>query len=300
MKIFSGQSNKPLAESIAKELGISVSPIELHVFPDGERRIMLEENVTGEDCIVVNPTSPPVDSNLMELCFILDAMKRSGAESVTAVVPYLGYQRQDHIFRIGEARSLEVVINMIEVSGATRFIGVDFHSIKIPELFKVDVTQLSALPLFAAKIKEIEPSLEDSCIVTPDMGGIRRIDILRDELGGVETVSVEKDRDVVSGDIKASGVHGNVKKTCFIVDDMISSGGTIVQCIDELRKAGGERFFVFATHAVFSKEAPQKLQESDAEKVFITDSIEVPVGKQFEKLEVLSLAPEIATSLKNR
>lgn len=297
MKLFSGQSNKPLAARIAKELGISVSPIELHVFPDGERRIMLEENVTGEDCIVVNPTSPPVDSNLMELCFILDAMKGSGAKSVTAVVPYLGYQRQDHIFRIGEARSLEVVIDMIEVSGATRFIGVDFHSIKIPELFSINVTQLSALPLFAKKIKELSPTLEDSCIVSPDMGGIRRLDLLKDQLGGIETVAVEKDRDIVSGDIKASGIHGNVRKTCFIVDDMISSGGTIVQCIEELKKAGAERVFVFATHAVFSKEAPQKLEESDAEKVFITDSIEVPESKQFGKLEVLSLASSISSVL---
>lgn len=298
MKIFTGNSNIPLAQKLASELDLKISPIEHHEFPDGERRIKLEEDVAGQDCIVINPTSPPVDQNLMELCFIADAMKGSGAKSVTAVVPYLGYQRQDHIFRTGEARSLEVVINMMEVSGITRFIGVDFHSIKIPELFKIEVKHLSALPLFADKIREITPDLSKSCIVSPDMGGIRRIELLKNELGGnIESVAVEKNRDVVTGDINSSGVHGNVRPVCFIVDDMISSGKTIVQCIEELKKAGGKTFYVMATHGVFSKEAHVILENSYAEKIYITDSIEIKPEKMFAKLEILSLAPEIAKVL---
>lgn len=298
MKIFSGNSNYPLAVKIAESLGLSVSPIEHHTFPDGERRIKLEVPVAGEDCIVINPTSPPVDSNLMELCFIADALKGSGAASITAVVPYLGYQRQDHIFRTGEARSLEVVINMMEVSGITRFIGVDFHSIKIPELFKIEVNHLSALPLFAKQIREISGDLSDACIVSPDMGGIRRVELLKEELGeDIETVAVEKNRDIVSGEISASGIHGNVKKVHFIVDDMISSGKTLVQCVEELKKAGGEEFYVFATHAVFSHDTPQLLQNSDLSKVYVTDSIEIKSEKQFPKLKILSLAPVISSSL---
>ncbi len=298
MKIFSGNSNLPLAQKIADELRLELSPIEHHTFPDGERRVKLEISVVGEDCVLINPTNPPVDQNLMELCFIADAMKGSGAKSVTAVVPYLGYQRQDHIFRTGEARSLEVVINMIEVSGVTRFIGVDFHSIKIPELFKIDATHLSALPLFAEKIKEITSDFQNSCIVSPDMGGLRRTGLLKDELGvEMEVVAVEKNRDTKSGDISASGIHGNVKDTCFIVDDMISSGKTLIQCMQELKEAGGKKFYIFATHGVFSKDAHETLQNSDAEKVFITDSIEIKPEKQFEKLEILSLAPLIANSL---
>lgn len=298
MKIFSGSSNVPLAERTAQELHVQLSPIEHHIFPDGERRIKLEDDVAGQDCVVINPTSPPVDQNLMELCFIADAMRGSGAKTVTAVVPYLGYQRQDHIFRTGEARSLEVVINMMEVSGITRFIGVDFHSIKIPELFKIEVVHLSALPLFAKKIKEIRADLFDACIVSPDMGGIRRIELLKNELGGkIETVSVEKNRDVTSGEISASGIHGNVKPICFIVDDMISSGKTIVQCIEELKKAGGSTFYVMATHGVFSKDAPVILENSEASRVFITDSIFITPEKTFSKLEILSLASEIARVL---
>lgn len=298
MKLFSGNSNYPLAENVAKALDVKISPIEHHIFPDGERRIKLEEDVAGEDCVVVNPTSPPVDQNLMELCFIADAMKGSGAHSITAVVPYLGYQRQDHIFRTGEARSLEVVINMMEVSGVTRFIGVDFHSIKIPELFKIEVVHLSALPIFAKKIMELADSLTDVCIVSPDMGGIRRTELLKKELSTeVETVAVEKNRDVKSGEISASGIHGNVKPICFIVDDMISSGKTIAQCIEELKKAGGKTFYVMATHGVFSKDAHVILQDSAAEKIFITDSIFITPEKTFPKLEILSLSSEIAKVL---
>ncbi len=298
MKIFSGNSNIPLAAKIAAELHLELSPIEHHTFPDGERRIKLEVDVAGQDCILINPTSPPVDSNLMELCFIADALKGSGANSITAVVPYLGYQRQDHIFRTGEARSLEVVINMMEVSGISRFIGVDFHSIKIPELFSIEVKHLSALPLFASKINELTSDFDNACLVSPDMGGIRRIELLKNELGlSIETVAVEKNRDTQSGDISATGIHGNVAEICFIMDDMISSGKTLVQCVNELKKQGGEEFYVFATHAVFSHNAQDLLQNSEIKKVYITDSIYIPEDRQFEKLEILSVAPLISSQL---
>ncbi len=298
MKIFSGSANEPLAQKIAAQIGIRLSTVENHVFPDGERRIKLQDDVVNENVIIVQPTSPPVDSNLIELCFLLDAARRNGARQVTAVVPYLGYQRQDHIFREGEARSLEVVIKMIEGSGASGFLGVDLHSIKIPELFTIGVTHLSALPLFAQKIHEFTDDFSKSCLVTPDMGGIRRIELLKDLVGDIEFVVVEKDRDIVTGDIKVAKVHGTVRKTCFIVDDMISSGKTIAESIASLSNMGAEKFFVMATHAVFSDKAPKLLQDSEAEVVFVTDSIVVPEKKQFKKLEVLPLAPAITAGLK--
>jgi len=297
MKIFSSTSNPDLAEKIAKHLGLFVSPIETHVFPDGERRVKLEEDVASTPCIVVAPTSPPVDSNIIELCLILDALKNAGATKITAVVPYLGYQRQDHIFRTGEGRSLEVVIKMIEACGADAIVGVDFHSIKIPELFSIPVTHISAIPLFSQKIKNVGVDLSEACIVSPDMGGLRRLEALKEELRGIETVSVEKERDVVTGDIKISGLHGNVKKVCFVVDDMISSGGTIVEALKELQKNGAERMFVMVTHAVFSEKAPEILENSLAEKVFVTDSIFIPEERKFPKLEVISLSEDIAGSL---
>lgn len=297
MKIFSSTSNIALAQKIADNLNIPLSSIETHVFPDGERRVKLEEDVASTPCIVVAPTSPPVDSNIMELCLILDALRNGGATRITAIVPYLGYQRQDHIFRTGEARSLEVVIKMIEACGADAIVGVDFHSIKIPELFSIPVAHISAIPLFAEKIKKMGIDLSDACIVSPDMGGLRRLEALKQELGEIETVSVEKERDVVTGEIKISGVHGNVKKVCFVIDDMISSGGTIVEALKELQKNGAERMFVMVTHAVFSEKAPEILENSLAEKVFVTDSIFIPEDRTFSKLEVLSLSEDIAGSL---
>lgn len=297
MKIFSSTSNPALAEKIAKHLDLSVTPIETHVFPDGERRVKIEGDVASTPCIVVAPTSPPVDSNIIELCLILDALKNAGATKITAVVPYLGYQRQDHIFRTGEGRSLEVVIKMIEACGADQIVGVDFHSIKIPELFSIPVTHISAIPLFSKKIKSMGIDLSDACIVSPDMGGLRRLEALKEELGGIETVSVEKERDVVTGDIKISGLYGNVKKVCFVVDDMISSGGTIVEALKELQKNGGQRLFVMVTHAVFSEKAPEILENSLAEKVYVTDSIFIPEDRTFSKLEVLTLSEDIANAL---
>lgn len=297
MKIFSGGANHGLALEIAESLHAELSPIEIFTFPDGERRVRLNEPVAGEDCIVVQPTSPPVDQNSMELFLMLDAVKRSGADKIIAVVPYLGYQRQDHVFREGEARSLELVIRLIEAAGATQFIGVDFHSVKIPELFHIDVSELSVLSLFADKIRSIKTDLSVACLVSPDMGGLRRLDLLSNILPGMECVSVEKDRDLATGDIKVSGIHGNVKKTCFIIDDMISSGGTIIQALDALDKEGAEEMYVMATHAVFSADAPKLLEDSKAVKVYVTNSIEITPEKHFHKLEVLSVGKLIADSI---
>jgi ribose-phosphate pyrophosphokinase len=298
MKLFSGSSNKPLAEKIAQHLKTEVSPIELHVFPDGEQRVMLEVPVVGKDTVVVQSTGIPTDNNYMELFFIIDALRRSGARTITVVIPYVGYQRQDHVFRDGEARSLEVVIRFMETAGATTFVGVDFHSVKIPQLFIKPVVDLSALPLFASEIKKLGFGKEDTVLVTPDMGGIRRIEILSHLLDGMEYASVEKNRDLVTGELNVEVIHGEVKKRAVIVDDMISSGGTIVQACDLLAKKGVEETYVMATHAVFSAEAPKLLQESKAKKVYVTDTIFVPEEKMFNKLKILSVAPEIAKALR--
>lgn len=297
MKIFSGSANRPLAEKIATKLCLSLSPIELHTFPDGEQRVMLAEKVVGEDVAIVQPTGIPTDNNYMELFFIIDAARRSGAKSVTVVIPYIGYQRQDHVFRSGEARSLEVVIRFMEQAGGTRFIAVDVHSIKIPELFIKPITHLSALPLFAKQIKELGFTKEDTVLVSPDMGGLSRLGKLSTLLDDIPQVAVEKNRDLASGHVTADTVHGEVKKRALIVDDMISSGKTIVMACDMLTQKGVEEIYVFATHPVFSEKAPELLQASLAKKVFVTDTIFVSKFSQFPKLEIISVADLIAEQL---
>lgn len=299
MKIFSGTSNKPLAEKIAKALSSTLSAFEIYTFPDLEKRIRILDSVVGQHTLVVQPTSPPADQYYMELFFIVDALKRSGAKSVTAVIPYLGYQRQDHIFRSGEAVSLEVVIRTLEAVGVNRLIGFDFHTVRVPELFKIPVSHLSAIPLFAQEIKKREWGNGDTMLISPDMGGIRRIKILSDLLGNMPYASIVKNRDLRTGEVSADEIEGaQIRKRALIVDDMISSGGTIVTATNLLLRKGVEEVYVFVTHPVFSDAAWEVLQKSAVQRVFVTDTIYVPEEKQFRKLEILSIAKVVAKEVK--
>src|SRR5476649_2206189 len=154
MKIFSGSSNRPLSKKIAQQLGTKLAPLEIFTFPDGERRVRVEDPVLDDHVILVQATAMPVDQNYMELFFMADAAKRSGAKHITAIIPYLGYQRQDHVFRDGEAVSLEVIVKTLETVGINKVIAFDFHSIKIPEVFHIPVSHLTALSLFSKEIKK--------------------------------------------------------------------------------------------------------------------------------------------------
>lgn len=300
MKVFSGSSNPQLTKDIASVLQLPVSQLDIHIFPDGEKRVRVLESVVGERVVIVQPTVPPVDSNYMELFFIVDALKRSGAEFVTVVVTYLGYQRQDHVFRDGEAVSLEVVVKTLERIGIDAIVLCDLHSIKIPTIFSIPVTHVSALPIFAEKIKQEGWEKENAILISPDMGGIRRVKILSELLGGMAYAAIEKDRDLQSGWVSAQGFgEGNIsnQKRAIIVDDMISSGKTIVAAAEVLCAKGIEEIIVFATHAIFSEKAPQLLQNAKVEKIFVTNSVAVPKEKYFPKLEILSIADIIAREL---
>jgi ribose-phosphate pyrophosphokinase len=299
MKIFSGSANLPLAEKIARVLNLTLSSRELFIFPDGERRVWIEDDVLDEDCILVQPTTTSVDEHYMELFFLIDGLKRSGARSVTVVMPYIGYQRQDHIFRSGEAVSLEVVIKLLESLNIDRIVFVDPHTIKIAEMFTIPVSDLSALPLFAEEIKRNNWVEDETVLVTPDMGGIRRIQILSNLLDEMPYVSVVKNRDLETGSLEVSQFEGTVKKRCLIIDDMASSGKTLVEAAELMKKNGAEEVSAFVTHPVFSEEAPELLQNSILEKIYVTDSVLVPQEKQFEKLQILSLAHMIAEEVKH-
>lgn len=292
MILIGDEQNKSLSEGLAAKLNLPLNYPDITVFPDGERRIRIIQDVVDEDVILVKTASitDNPDSLVVETAFLIDAVKRSGARSVTGVIPYLPYCRADHVFRSGEAVPLDVVIKLYESAGLSKIIFVDPHTIKMPEMFSIDTDNISALPLFAQKIKEIGFDKKNSVIVSPDMGGLRRMEQLSDILGNVSFTSIEKDRDYETGEIKASGIHGEVKETCFVVDDIISSGRTIVQAVDKLSDLGAKSIYVFATHPVFSENAVKILDKCKAKKVFVTDSIPVRENKRFESLEVLSLA----------
>ncbi len=299
MLFFGDPQNASLSEGLASNLKTTLNFPEVTVFADGERRIRLTEEVVDEHVVFVKTASvtPSLDSYLIETAFLIDSIKRSGASSVTGIIPYIPYSRADHVFRTGEAVPLEVVINLLENAGLTKIIFVDPHTIKMPEMFKIDVVNLSALPLFAEKIKEIGFDRENSVIVSPDMGGLRRMEQLSEMLDKLPFTSIEKERDYDSGSIKASAVHGEIKKTCFIIDDMISSGKTMVQAIEKLHEGGAENIYAFATHPLLSGNASEILQNSHVKKVFVTDALPIPEEKKFEKLEVLSLSKLIGSHL---
>ncbi len=297
MLLFSGNSNKSLAEKVANELSWQLGQVEIIKFPDNENRVRIIDEVVDQDVAILESTAITPNLYYMELFLLIDGLKRSGARSITLIIPYLGYQRQDHIFRSGEAVSLEVIIKIIEDLGVESTISFDFHSIKIPELFKNKITHLSALPLFAEKIKSLD--LHNYTLVTPDMGGIRRIEIISEMLDNAPHAEVEKNRDLNTGSVESMILHGETNKTAVIVDDVISTGKTLVAAANLLKEKGAEEIFVFATHGVFADNAAEILQNSIIKKVVVTDTIEVPEERKFEKLEIISVAKEIVNALEN-
>ncbi len=299
MLLVGDPSNKGLSEKLAKKLSVEFFYPNVKVFADGEKRVRFENKVLDETILVVKSHGIPTDSNILENLFLLDALKRSGATKLIGIIPYLGYMRADHMFRMGEAVPLEVVISALEKNHLDEIVIVDPHSIKIPELFKIPVRNLSAIPLFAKKIKEIAgvtPS-QNFTIVSPDMGGIRRLELLSEELNAPNMVVLNKDRDLETGSITVQIHEGEVKGACFIVDDIISTGKTIIDGINVLFKNGAEDVYIMATHPVFAPGAKELLEKSRVKRVFVTDTIEVTKQNMFEKLEVLSIADLIAEAI---
>lgn len=303
MLIFSGNSNRILSKKIATEIGLSLGELEISTFPDNENRVRVVEDVVDQHVVLVQSTGISPNLYYMELFFMLDSLRRNGASEITLVIPYLGYQRQDHIFRDGEGVSLEVIIKLLEHLGIDRIISFDLHSIKIPELFHVPISHLSALPVFAKKIngmiKDKVLMINDLVLVSPDMGGIRRVELLSEMLGGkVPYISIEKDRDLDSGEIESVKINGDVKKTAIIVDDVISTGKTLISAANLLVKNGAENIYVMATHGIFAGEASISLQSSIIKKIIVSDTLEIPQNRKFDKLEVVSVASLIANELK--
>lgn len=296
MKIFSGTSGKHMASEIAGNVGGEVFPLDFHVFPDGEKRVRIGVPVVGEEVVLVQSTGIPTDENYMELFLEIEALKRSGAEFITAVVPYMGYSRQDHVFLEGEGVSLSAIIKILEALGISKIVTMDLHSIKTPELFSVEAKHLSAISLFADAIKK--EGIENPAIVTPDLGGIRRVEALAQLLENESIVKITKDRDLHTGEIENSHIEGSVEgKTAIMVDDIVSTGKTLAKAADTLKKSGAEKVYAYVTHAVFAKGARQVLESSEIEKIFVTDTIELSDENRFDRLHILPVGKLFAEAI---
>ncbi len=297
MKILSGTSNLKLSKEISKQLKLKLVNTNIKRFADGEIYIEINENIRGNSVFVIQSTSNPANDNLMELLLCIDALRRSSAKNITAVIPYYGYARQDRKVVPRTSISAKVVANLISNAGASRVVTVDLHAGQIQGFFDMPVDNLFTTPLFARYIKKKLKNKKLIC-VSPDVGGVQRTRGLATKIKA-DLAIIDKRRPR-PGKSQVMNIIGDVKgKTCIIVDDIIDSGGTIVNAVEALKKNGATDVYVFITHAVLSGDAVRKIKNSKIKKLIITDSIDNSQKiKNNNKIEVLSISPLMAEAIK--
>tara|TARA_B100000408_G_scaffold23209_1_gene16358 strand:+ start:1308 stop:2261 length:954 start_codon:yes stop_codon:yes gene_type:complete len=297
MKILSGTSNLSLSRNIARQLKLKLVNTNIKKFADGEAYVEINENIRGNSVFVIQSTSTPANDNLMELLLCIDALRRSSAKNITAVIPYFGYARQDRKVVPRTSISAKLVSNLITNAGANRIVTVDLHSGQIQGFFDIPVDNLFTTPLFARYIKKNLKNKNLIC-VSPDVGGVQRTRGLATKID-VDLAIIDKRR-LQPGKSQVMRIIGNVQnKECIIVDDIIDSGGTIVNAVDALIREGAKSVYVFVTHAVLSGEAINKIKKSKINKLIITDSIDnTKKIKNVSKIQVLSIAPLMAEAIK--
>lgn len=296
LKIISGSANPKLAEAICEHLGTKLSPVLRERFSDGEIRIEIGENVRGDDVFVVQPTCSPVNYNLMELCLMLDALKRASASRVTAVVPYFGYARQDRKVVPRAPISAKLVADMLSTAGMQRMVTIDLHAGQIQGFFNCPVDNLFAAP---ALLEQLRARDEDYVIVSPDAGGVERARAYAKRLGASLAI-VDKRRDAPN-QAKAMHVIGSVKdKVAVVIDDMIDTAGTMCAAANVIMDNGAKSVMACATHPVLSGPAIQRLEESAFSEVVVTDTI--PLGDDktcCKKIKQRSVASLLAKAINN-
>jgi ribose-phosphate pyrophosphokinase len=297
MKILSGNSNKNLSEKISKYLKNRLVNSSIRKFADGEIYIEINENIRGNSIFLIQSISSPANDNLMELLLCVDALKRSSAKNITAVIPYFGYARQDRKVAPRTSISAKLVSNLITKAGADRIVTVDLHAGQIQGFFDIPVDNLFATPIFTRHIKRKIKNKNLIC-VAPDVGGVERARALGRKLN-VKLAIIDKRRSA-PGKSLVMNVIGNVKgKICIIVDDLIDSGGTIVNATEALKKRGAKEVHVYVTHGVLSGDAVEKIKKSKIKNLVVTDTINISDRvKKVRNIEILSISNLLAEAIK--
>ena len=294
-KLISGTANKLLAEEVSKILKVPLTPVEIKRFHDGEIYCRVLESVRGCDVFIIQPTSPDASLNLMELLIMVDALKRSSPDKVTAVIPYYGYCRQDKKTKPREPITAKLVANMITVAGVDRVLMFDLHVAQVQGFFDIPSDNLEVVPVFADYIAN--KKLKNIVIVSPDAGGAARAR----EFGKVlhAPIAVIDKRRPEPNVAEVLNVIGEVNgKTAFLVDDIIDTAGSITEAAGILIKLGAKEIYALATHGVLSGPAIERIMKSPIKEVVITNTIEIPKEKIIEKLNVISIAPLLAETIK--
>jgi len=297
MKLLTGNSNKILSKNIAKYLRSKLVNSSIRKFSDGEIYVEINENIRGNSIFIIQSISSPANDNLMELLLSIDALKRSSAKNITAVIPYFGYARQDRKVVPRTSISAKLVSNLITQAGADRVVTVDLHAGQIQGFFDIPVDNLFATPIFARHVKKKIKSKKIIC-VAPDVGGTERARALG-KLLNVGLAIVDKRRPK-PGQSQVMNVIGDVKdKTCIIVDDIIDSGGTIVNAAKALKARGAKEVYVYITHGVLSGDAVKKIKNSVIKNLVITDTIDNnEKTKNVKNIEVLSISALMGEAIK--
>jgi ribose-phosphate pyrophosphokinase len=293
--LFSGTSNEPLANDIAHLLDTPLGTCEIAKFADGEVRPWIEEDVRDKTVFVIQSFSQPMNDHIMEFILMGDAIRRGAPKRLIAVVPYFGYARQDKQHRVGEPVSARIVAKMLEVVPFHEVITIDLHNDAIVGFFRNPVVHLSALPTIGEYIKKMD--LSNSVIISPDVGGVRRTRNMAFDLG-IPMVVMEKRRQLDKTDTSDTyQIIGDVKgKNAIIVDDIISTGGTIVHSVESLKEAGANTIYVAASHGVFAGNASEKLLHAPIEEMIVSDTIK-PVNLN-KNVHVVPIAPLLASAIK--
>ncbi|MCL5256329.1 MAG: ribose-phosphate pyrophosphokinase [Chloroflexi bacterium] len=294
LQVFAGNSNLALAEEIVALLEIPLGKALVTTFKNGETRVRLEENVRGSDVFVLQSTCSPVDHNLIELLIMIDALRRASANRITAVVPYYGYAKQEKKTAGREPISAKLVANLIHTAGADRVLTVDLHAPAIEGFFDIPVDHLRASPLLASYFQGL--GVEDIVVVSPDAGGVGRANEFRERFGASLAIIAKQrpEPDVAEVLEMVGDVAG---KTAIIIDDMISTGGTLVEATEVLMERGAREVYAAATHPILAADAPQLLRQSVMREVVVTNTVPVAPEMRDSKIKVLTIAPLLAEAI---
>ncbi|MCA1004382.1 ribose-phosphate diphosphokinase [Rhodococcus hoagii] len=298
LMLFSGRAHPELAEQVAKELDIQVTPQTARDFANGEIFVRFEESVRGSDAFVLQSHPAPLNQWIMEQLIMIDALKRGSAKRITAVLPFYPYARQDKKHRGREPISARLIADLLKTAGADRIITVDLHTDQIQGFFDGPVDHMHALGQLAQYVRE-NYGTENICVVSPDAGRVKVAEKWADALDGAPLAFVHKTRDpLVPNQVKSNRVVGDVSgRTCVLIDDMIDTGGTIAGAVEVLKNAGAGDVIIATTHGVFSDPAAERLANCGAKEVIATNTLPIPEEKRFPTLTVLSIAPLLARTI---
>jgi ribose-phosphate pyrophosphokinase len=296
-KLFSGTANRPLAEEIARHIGVTVGEAKIQRFADGEIYFQSLENVRGVDVFVVQPTCYPVDQHLVELLVMIDALKRASAARITVVVPYYGYARQDRKDKQRVPISAKLVADLLTTAGANRALFVDLHAAQIQGFFNIPVDHLFASPVLVGYFRDL--NLPNLIVVSPDAGGVERARFFAQKIGAPLAIVDKRRTDMNVAEVMnvIGDVHG---KTCLILDDMVDTAGTLVKTVDALLINGALSVYASASHAVLSGPAIDRIAASRLEQLVVTNTIPLrEAAQKVSKIKVLSIAGLIGTAIEN-